>query len=322
MMNISTGTVSPNIPNAKGVNGQAIAQLLPLALLIIVANGLVLTLFSKRRELHTPPNYVLLSLAICDLMNGLVNIPLFIIVAFTPVITSGEVKFYLVYLVGVLHHLTAISACYHILAVTTEKYLAIIWPVRHRSIKVKKVAIVLIIIWLVSVIVAFIPFSWLHLEFRDIQAKFSLAHVALCLVAVFLLPYSFMIYAFVVIFKKISSPSKIKDNVSSRPHISRRQAAAEKRCLILFALMATFFLACWLPWFILTLFHRIKHDIKVDNLEIPSHVFVLVRYTSSIFNPLLYTFFRRDFKTALKSFLKKKTNEDFPMLPLFENKNT
>ena len=255
-------------------------------------------------------------------MNGLVNIPLFIIVAFTPVITSGEVKFYLVYLVGVLHHLTAISACYHILAVTTEKYLAIIWPVRHRSIKVKKVAIVLIIIWLVSVIVAFIPFSWLHLEFRDIQAKFSLAHVALCLVAVFLLPYSFMIYAFVVIFKKISSPSKIKDNVSSRPHISRRQAAAEKRCLILFALMATFFLACWLPWFILTLFHRIKHEIKVDNLEIPSHVFVLVRYTSSIFNPLLYTFFRRDFKTALKSFLKKKTNEDFPMLPLFENKNT
>lgn len=60
MMNISTATVSPNIPNAKGVNGQAIAQLLPLALLIIVANGLVLTLFSKRRELHTPPNYVLI----------------------------------------------------------------------------------------------------------------------------------------------------------------------------------------------------------------------------------------------------------------------
>lgn len=319
MINISTATVSPNIPNVRGINGQAIAELLPLALLIIVANGLVLTLFSKRRELHTPPNYVLLSLAVCDLMNGLVNIPLFIIVAFTPVITFREVQIYLGHLVGVLHNLTAISACYHIFAVTTEKYLAIIWPVRHRSINVRKVAIVLIIIWLVSVIVAFIPFAWLRLEFTDIQVKLSLVHVTLCILAVFLLPYSFMIYAFVVIFKKISSPTKIKGKkASSRPHISRRQAAAEKRCLILFALMATFFLACWLPWFILTLFHKIK----VDNLEILSHVFVLVRYTSSIFNPLLYTFFRRDFKMALKSFLKKKTNEALPMLPLFENKNT
>ena len=48
------------------------------------------------------------------------------------------------------------------------------------------------------------------------------------------------------------------------------------------------------------------HRLKIYDLEVPSHVFVFVRYTTSIINPALYTFFRRDFKMALKSLLRKK----------------
>ena len=292
--------------NTMSTNTQAIAELVPVALLIILANGLVLLLFSKRTQLRTPANYVLFSLAACDFITGVLNIPLLIIVAFTPVFASltDEVRRYMAVLVSVLNNFTAISVCYHILAATTEKYLSIIWPVTHRSMTRKTVFKVLQVVWAVSFIVAFIPFAWVNMEDRDTQEKLTLGHVIFCLVAVFLLPYAFMIYAFVVIFKTVAKRGKAKENTSLRTSQLSRQAALEKRCLILFASMATVFLVCWLPWFILMLLYKVSDNVKV--LEISAHVFVLVRYATSIINPVLYTFFRRDFKTALKSLFQSK----------------
>ena len=303
MSNNTSIAVQPAHVATLNVDVVAIAELVPIALLIIITNGLVLILFAKRAQLRTPPNYVLFSLAVCDFMTGVMIIPLFIIVAFTPVVSSFEVKIYLAFLVGVLHNLSAISTCYHILFATTEKYLSVIWPVKHRLLSRKTVLAVLEIIWAVSIIVAFIPFAWFNREYTEIQEKLSLGHVTFCLISVFLLPYSFMIYAFAEIFKWISNQRKMKHKALTKPHRSR-QAALEKRCYILFAFMATVYLVCWLPWFILTLLNKVYNN--GNDLHIPSHVFGLVRYATSIINPILYTFFRRDFKTALKSLCRKK----------------
>ena len=322
MLNNTNGTTRGRSPvNSGRVDTEAIAELVPVALLIIIANGLVLVLFAKKAQLRTPANYVLFSLAACDFTTGIINIPLFIIVAFTPVISSFKIQYHMVVLVSVCNNFTAISACYHILAATTEKYLSIIWPVTHRLMTRKTVFKVLGVVWVVSFIVAFIPFAWANMEDRETQGKLTLGHVIFCLVAVFLLPYAFMIYAFVVIFKSISKRGKAKEDGSLRNSQLSRQAALEKRCLILFASMASIFLVCWLPWFILMLLYKVKVNVK--ELEIPAHVFVLVRYATSIINPVLYTFFRRDFKTALKSLFKNNGSRHFslPLIPRASSRN-
>ena len=305
----NTNSSAPQHPqdDILSVDTQAIAELVPVALLIILANGLVLVLFVKKTQLRTPANYVLFSLAACDFITGMVNIPLFIVVAFTLLIGPSDLH-YMVLLVSVVNNFTAISACYHILAATTEKYLSIIWPVKHRSITRKTVFKVLQVVWVVSFIVAFIPFAWVNMEDTETQRKLTLGHVIFCLVAVFLLPYAFMIYAFAVIFKSISNQGKTEGNIISRSHFNR-QAALERRCLILFASMAIIFLVCWLPWFILLLMYKVEDNL--EDMEIAAHVFVLVRYATSIINPLLYTFFRRDFNKALKSLFKRKRSQRF-----------
>ncbi|XP_022801161.1 histamine H2 receptor-like [Stylophora pistillata] len=298
----------PSLVNHNSVDTQTVAELVPVALLIKIANGLVLVLFAKNTKLRTAPNYVLFSLAVCDLVTGIINIPLFIIVSFTPVIKSFEVRYYMAILVSVLNNLTAISSCYHILVATTEKYLSVIWPVTHRLMTRKSVCKVLEVVWALSIIVASSPFALLSISDLKIQARLRQGHVIFCLVAVFLLPYAFMIYAFIVIFKAIFKQRKPSANTLLlwKPVVCdlRRQAALEKRCLVLFVTMATIFLLCWLPWYIVMLLYKIMND--VEELEIPAHVFILVRYTTSITNPILYTFFRRDFKTALKSLFKIK----------------
>ena len=312
----NTNSTAP--PRSKDdINGDAIAQLVPVAFLIILANGLVLVSFVKRTQLRTPANYVLFSLAACDFITGVINIPLFIIVAFTPVIPySSKLEYYMVELVNALNNFTATSACYHILAATTEKYLSIIWPVKHRLMSRKKVFKVLQVVWVVSFIVAFIPFAWVYMEDTETKGKLTLGHVIFCLVAVFLLPYTFMISAFVLIFKSISNRGKVNRSIISRSHFSR-QAVLERRCLILFAFMATIFLVCWLPWFILMLLYKVKevYGTEMKGMKIPTQVFVLVRYTTSIINPVLYTFFRRDFTAALKSLFKRQRSRrsSFPL---------
>ena len=153
MSNNTSSSAAPAQVENTHVNAEAISELVPMALLIIIANGLVLILFARKKQLRTPPNYVLFSLAFCDFMTGVMIIPLFITVVFTPVVSSSEVKCYLIQLVGVLNNLSAISTCYHILAATTEKYLSIIWPVTHRMISKKTVKAVLGVVWVLSVIV-------------------------------------------------------------------------------------------------------------------------------------------------------------------------
>lgn len=284
------------------VNGQAIAELVPIALLIIIANGLVLVLFFKRKQLRTPPNFILFSLAICDLTSGVIHIPLFIIVAFTPVVQSIELHYYLRTVVSVFHNASAISTCYHILVATAEKYMSIALPVKHRQLNTKTIKAVLGVVWTWSIVFSFIPFAWVNMEDSDSKAKFQIAHVVFCLVTVFLLPYIFMIYAFVSIFKKISSFGKEGQKMVPKRH-SLQQTTVAKRCLVLFASMATIYLVCWLPWYILMLLYQICPE-NEQLLMIPSKVILLLRYAASISNPCLYAFLRRDFKLALKSLFR------------------
>ena len=48
-----------------------------LGIMILLANGLVLILVARKRHLRTITNLLLCSLASCDLLTGLVSIPLF-----------------------------------------------------------------------------------------------------------------------------------------------------------------------------------------------------------------------------------------------------
>lgn len=284
------------------MNMMAIAQLVPIASIIIVVNMLVLVVFCKTKKLRTPANYILFSLAVNDLMTGALHIPLFITVFFTPIITSGTMRFYLGFLLTVVHTLTAIVSVYHIVIATLEKYLAIIKPVTHRLVKKTTVIKILLMVWFLSVIIGLIPFAWINKSHHPEAAKYFIGYVIFCFAAVFLLPYSFMMYAFVKIFKAISrGAGQCGTNETRERH--KKKLARERKSIILFVTMATAFSICWFPWFLLSLLFSLNFE--PEALEIPAHVFALVRYITSVINPLLYSLFRPDFYTAMKTLMKR-----------------
>lgn len=302
-------------PEAKPVYSE-IAKLVPLSVAIVVLNVFVVLLFFKLRYLQTLPNYPLVSLAVCDFITGFVNIPLFIITILTPEIRSQDVKTYLSYLVLVLHALTATASVYHIVVVIGEKYFAIVWPLKHRLLTRKTTIAVIATVWFVSSVIAFIPFSWIKVSDQAFKLKLFLGHGIFCLVVVFLLSYMFMIYALVVMFRVISGKSGQKETSllrrnSGTVHINKQR----RRVCIIFAVMATVFALCWLPWFMMVLL--VNMQVHVKNLDSFLEWFVPFRYLTCIVNPLLYTFFKPDFRRAFKELLWNKLGCRHSSVPQF-----
>ena len=302
MINERSRQTNQTIARPQEMNIREIAQLVPIALIVLVVNILVFLVFLKTKQLRTPTNYVLFSLAVNDFMTGALNIPLFIFVFFTPIISSKTVRFHLGFLLTVLHTLTAIISVYHIATATLEKYLSVIRPITHRLINKSSVTRVLLMIWFISAIIGFIPFAWIKKTNHPEGAKYFIGYIIFCFVAVFFFPYTFMIYAFVKIFRAIASGAgQSGTNETEERH--RRKVARERKSILLFVTMATAFSICWFPWFLLQLLYSLKFE--PEALKVPAHVFTLVRYITSVINPLLYTLLRPDFYAALKDLFKR-----------------
>ncbi|KAJ7328672.1 hypothetical protein OS493_023947 [Desmophyllum pertusum] len=278
---------------------QIIYEILPIAVIIIIVNSIVLYLFAKCKRLRTPTNCLLLSLAVCDFMTGFVCIPLFIIVIVKPQILRPHLGRFNV----VFNNTMAMSAAYHILAITLERYFCIKRPFVHRQLTKKSMLKVALFVWFVAVVIGFMPYAWYPaVQLTDIIAykKTQVGYVVFCLTFVFLVPCILIVVSQTVMFKAIA---KSGGGALTASKAAQRKAKNDKKCLIIFALMAFIYVVCWLPWFILSLCFSFWFPLSkgtIQELINISQVVVTFRYLTSIVNPLLYTFFKRDFLNAFK----------------------
>ena len=282
---------------------RVIGEVLPIAVVIVLVNSLVFYLFIKRRRLRTPTNCLLLSLAACDFMTGFIGIPLFITLVVKPPDSDhfGQI-------VVIFNNAMAVSAAYHILAITLERYFSIKKPFAHRQLTKKSMFKVALFVWFVSAVIAFVPYAWSSMKTKDPVGykKTTFGYVVFCLTFVFLVPCILIVVSQFVMFKTIAHRGGLA--LTSRD-ASQRKERNERKCLIIFALMAIIYLTCWLPWFVLSLYFSFWFQLSretyvvLDNL---SQVFAIFRFITSVVNPVLYTFFKRDFLDAFKLLVLKK----------------
>lgn len=289
---------------------EAIPELVPFSVAITLANSFVFVLFAKKNFLRTPANFLLFSLALCDFFTGCVNIPL-AIMAFAQAVPYAKLPD-VFYLVTVLHNFTAVATGYHILVITLERYLVFAWENR-RPVSKEAILRVLAVIWGASAIIAIVPFFWkAELYANDPKASIlQTSHAVFCLAAVFLLPYTFIIYAHAVMFVAIKKTRQEMQAIQIENHqLKAGCSESEKKCLLIFVTMGTLYLVCWLPWFTLALIFSLEDQTDSGIHRTVSHVFAIVRYMTSVLNPVLYTFFKRDFYNAFKQVILRQTLEE------------
>ncbi|XP_044168808.1 5-hydroxytryptamine receptor 1F-like [Acropora millepora] len=285
---------------AREQDFDTLPELIPIAILVTLTNGLVFLLFYKRQNLRKAANYLLLSLAICDFLNGSLNIILSLVVLIPVVPEHSTTYVALVCTVEVSHNFVAITAAFHILLITAEKYMALMRPLRYRVIKTRTMLLAITGAWLISGLIAASPIFWFadRLSGSKIALLLEFIFNVFCLVVVFIVPYTLMLSAYVTMFRKVFKKRKPK---SGRVH---RKKGNELKCLVIFATMASVFALCWLPWFVLRLFYSIAHlewmKPNCNLVKNTARIITITKYLASAINPLLYTFFKQDFWKEIK----------------------
>ena len=249
---------------------KTLSKLLPIAIAIFLANGLVFVLFYRCSRLRTSSNYVLLSLAICDFSTGVIAIPYFIVYNF------GILPSQLSIGVHVSHTLLAASGAYHILFITGLKYMATVSPLKHYLVTKSLVLKIVLGVWITSTAFAIIPFV---LYDAEVSTRWDVIYTAVCFVAVSLFPYIFMIYAYIAMFSAITKRQRppLIQNKNSR---EQKKSESDRKCILVFAAMAIMFACCWFPYFIVMLLFQIG----LKDLHSVIEAFVVIRYWPTLFS--------------------------------------
>ena len=276
--------------------------LIAIAACIVIMNSYVVSVFFRKKNLRRNSSLLLLSLALADLFTGLVTVPL--IIAGTALRQIDFHQFIIVFLLGdvatvLSASLTILSLC----AITMDRYARLCFPVRHFVLlQRQRVITVFCMIWVVAISYSLIPFAWLYMILQDNPSeetyKTVISHdtrYATAGAIIFIVPVLGLTAAFMHMFYAIQKLGSNERRRSTGKYEESLRRKRERKAVIIFVLMFAAFVICWAPWIILRPF---SDDVFS---KIPVHflnVVMLIRFLTSIFNPLMYTLQEAEFSRA------------------------
>ncbi|NXT00937.1 TAAR1 protein, partial [Jacana jacana] len=277
----------------------------------VAGNLTVIISISHFKQLHTPTNFLILSMATVDFLLGLLVMP-------CSMVRSVEHCWYFGELFCKIHTSTDImlstASIFHLSFISVDRYYAVCHPLRYKSkINTPVILVMISVSWTVPAAFAF-GMIFLELNLRGAEELYGHVHCAGGCLVFFSEPsglvssvVSFYIPGFVMlyIYRKIYSIAKrqarsidaMEMGLETQHHISfRRERKAAKTLGIIIGV----FLICWSPFFFFTatnpFVNYVLPPILLDAL-------VWFGYLNSTFNPIVYAFFYMWFRRALKMIL-------------------
>ena len=262
-----------------------------LSVVIVVANCSVCALVCFSKTLRTYTNWLVLSLAVSDILTGGVLLPILLLKP------SSIVTDYFTTLI-------LLSGVANICAVTYDRYVAIIKPLLYPYLAPKLFRRVIAVSWLIPTIYTLLPLAWDKNPTKTIHIVYLVCLEFFGVVV----PCIFITFAYVRIFRQVRrSLTMRKDFESAREQRKeRRRISSDAQVAKVFCIVSTAFLFSWLPILYLTTVYNVLNqpDLVPAALDTIS-LFTLA--TSSLVNPLIYAFLKLDFKVVIRNFCQKNS---------------
>lgn len=276
-----------------------------VALFIIGLNGWVIFLVQTYSNLKTNMNMLLCSLALSDLLTGLLSIPLHVscdVIRKTPICVASQLAL----------RFTSVSTVCHLLAITIDRYIGIKYSLRYNAVVTKqRISITSFLIWGSSLFVSLIQLSFIDYDREDIDEenddvmKHEIRYDVFSLLVFVALPFVIMFFVYgdmlLVILRQYrnirqyNSPSWLE---------TKRKTHQEWKAVLIFSIMLLMFLICWLPFFTVRLQHNLGDDFY-EMSETVEFILVYLRFLTSLFNPFMYILGKRDFRRAISASRKR-----------------
>jgi len=272
-----------------------------LGALITVENIVVCLLVYRFRYLRTWTNGFIASLAVSDILFGVVLVPVHIIEAMLPA------KGYLIAVVLLVN-------IANLLSTTFDRYLAVLKPFMYSTFMEKHFRHILVLAWVVPIIIALLPLVWS----ADPNTTIHTVYLLCVLLLGILVPYILIIIAYVRIFREVIRQvrkiTKLQVSQDKQAMRKRRDAvketkrmATEAKVAKVFAVVTGIFVVGWMPLVYMTVVEAL-HKIELIPATLPIIAWFAL-CISNLVNAPIYAYFKADFRRSMKTVFRIKNNE-------------
>ncbi|XP_037552926.1 trace amine-associated receptor 1-like [Nematolebias whitei] len=248
--------------------------LILLSLTTICGNLLVIISVFYFKQLHTPTNFLILSLAVADLLVGIIVFPLSMAFSLSSCMNQ-EGLFY--------------------------RYYAVCHPLTYKSKISRHVVVVMIAVsWIVSALIA-IAVMTPRLEEQCQEECFVDVFIANAVGSIlsFYLPVLIMLCIYLKIFLVAQRQAR---SIQSKMKCGVTVSKLERKATKTLATVLGVFLFCWTPFFLCISFQPFIKYLIVPAVETLNWVAL----TNSTINPLIYALFYSWFRSAFKIIISGK----------------
>ncbi|XP_028992814.1 trace amine-associated receptor 13c-like [Betta splendens] len=273
-----------------------------VSLLTVALNLIVIFSISHFRQLRTPTNNLLLSLAVCDLLVGLLVMP---VEGLRYIETCWLLGRLMCALSPYLFYCLISTSLGHMVLISIVRYLTICDPLQHYSkITMTNVNICIFVCWVSSIIYNGI-FTMDHVGNPD---RFSSCHGE-CVVVVnyisrtvdlfvsFVAPCTVMVVLYMKVFVVAVTQVRViqSQSVSTNVEAASTARTSQRKAARTLGILVVVFLMCFCPFFYPTL-AGVESSISMYCYSILSWITLL----NSCLNPLIYALFYPWFRKAVK----------------------
>ncbi|XP_045169559.1 galanin receptor type 1-like [Mercenaria mercenaria] len=309
-LNTSASDIQPDLY-------QFVAVFVPLVwgiLTVVGALGNALVIYTLiRHGDKNATNYFVINLAISDFAFVVIVVPFTATLYALPAWIFGDgmckITMYMIYVT--LH-----ATCLTLMAMTIDRYCAIVYAVQSRNWRTTQVSLVVcLIVWLVSFLIS-LPFA---IYFRTVtdrevvycidiwpepQAVYGKISIIVVVFTTYVVPLSVIIYSYAMILRTLWKNKMASGHIHNNGLTSKKaqqQEKRRKRVTKLVASVVVVFALFWLPIHILNLWFKLDPDFpKTPTMllfKIASHT---LSYANSCVNPFVYAFLSDGFRKAFR----------------------
>nr|XP_015195528.1 PREDICTED: trace amine-associated receptor 13c-like [Lepisosteus oculatus] len=280
-----------------------------VAILTVCGNLMVIISISHFKQLHTPTNFLLLSLAVADFLSGLIVMP-FLMIMYIETCWYFGVTF--CYIFTSVFAILSVTSLINVVFISIDRYFAVCDPLQYSNkITVNVISLCIILSWSFAILYSLMIVAC-NINFKSTEGintclgecliEMSASWVILDIFISFILPCSIMIFLYIKIFIVAKRHAQVITSVTEQltyrdeknNNISKRSERKAARTL---GIVMAVFLLCWMPYYIA--------NIVVGNLSFSSspaviNYLIVLAYLNCTLNPIIYALFYPWFQKSVR----------------------